>query len=55
MEISPFTIKCEYIKGIKHTSAHTVSRLNVMDPGNNQEPEPPGHEFGYCVFEHLQK
>ena len=53
IEISPFRITFEYIKGIKNTLMDTMSRLIEIDPQVQQEPEPEGCEFGYYVFDNL--
>ena len=53
IEISPFRITFECIKGIKNTLADTMSRLIEIDPQIQQEPEPEGYEFGYYVFDSL--
>ena len=53
IEISPFQITFEYIKGIKNTIADTMSRLIEIDPQVQQEPEPEGYEYGYYVFDSL--
>ena len=47
-------IRFEYIKGIKNTLADTMSRLIEITPEIEQEPEPPGQEFGYDIFETLE-
>ena len=47
-------IQFEYIKGIKNTLADTMSRLIEITPEIQQEPEPPGQEFGYDIFETLE-
>ena len=47
-------IQFEYIKGIKNTLAYTMSRLIEITPEIEQEPEPPGQEFGYDIFETLE-
>ena len=47
-------IKFEYIKGIKNTLADTMSRLIKITPEIIPDPEPPGQEFGYDIFEELQ-
>ena len=52
IEISPFHITFEYIKGIKNTLANTMSRLIDIDP-QIQESEPEGYEFGYYTFDTL--
>ena len=53
IEISPFQITFEYIKGIKNTLADTMSRLIEIDPQTQQESEPEGYEFGYYSFNSL--
>ena len=53
IEISPFCITFEYIKGIKNTLADTMSRLIVIDPLIQQDSEPEGYEFGYYTFDTL--
>ena len=53
IEISPFRITFEYIKGIKNTLADTMSRLINIDPTVKPESEPEGYEFGYYVFDPL--
>ena len=53
IEISPFWITFEYIKGIKNTLADTMSRLISIDPQIQQNPEPEGYEFGYYTFDTL--
>ena len=53
IEISPFRITFEYIKGIKNTLADTMSHLIEIDPQIQSEPEPEGYEFGYYIFDQL--
>ena len=53
IEISPFHITFEYIKGIKNTLANTMSRLIDIDPQIQQDSEPEGYEFGYYTFNTL--
>ena len=53
IEISPFRITFEYIKGIKNTLADTMSRLIEIDPQIQQDSEPEGYEFGYYTFDTL--
>ena len=53
IEISPFRITFEYMKGIKNTLADTMSRLIEIDPQIQQEPEPEGYKFGYYTFDNL--
>ena len=54
IEISPYRIQFEYIKGIKNTLADTMSRLIKITPEIELEPEPMEQEYGYEVFEELQ-
>ena len=53
VEISPYRIKFEYIKGIKNTLADTMSRLIQIDPEARLQPEQEGYEFGYHAFEDM--
>ena len=53
IEISPFCITFEYIKGIKNTLADTMSRLIDIDLQVQPESEPEGYEFGYYTFDTL--
>ena len=53
IEISPFHITFEYIKGIKNTLADTMSRLINIDPQVQQDSEPEGYEFCYYTFDTL--
>ena len=53
VEISPFRITFEYIKGIKNALADTMSRLIEIDPSVEQIPEEDGHEYGYYAFDIL--
>ena len=53
IEISPFHITFEYIKGIKNTLANTMSRLIDVDLQVQPESEPEGYEFGYYTFDTL--
>ena len=53
IEISPFHITFEYIKGIKNTLADTMSRLINIDPQGQQDSEPEGYEFDYYMFDTL--
>ena len=53
IEISPFCITFEYIKGIKNMLADTMSRLIEIDPTAQQDLEPEGYEFGYYAFDSL--
>ena len=53
IEISPFCITFEYIKGIKNTLADTMSQLININPQIQQDSEPEGYEFGYYTFDTL--
>ena len=53
VEISPYKIKFEYIKGIKSTLADTISHLIKIIPDTKPPPEPEGYKFGYYAFEEL--
>ena len=53
VEISPFRITFEYIKGIKNTLADTMSRLISIDPKRELPPEDQGCEYGYYLFDPL--
>ena len=53
IEISPFLITFEYIKGIKNTLANTMSRLIDIDLQVQPESEAEGYEFGYYTFDTL--
>ena len=54
VEISPFKIIFEYIKGIKNTLADTMSRLIALDPNNQLVDEPEGFEYGYYAFNNIE-
>ena len=54
VEISPYKIQFEYIKGIKNTLADTMSRLIQIDPEAKLCPEQEGYEFGYHAFEDME-
>ena len=53
VEISPFHITFEYIKGIKNTLADTMSRLINIYPDTRLLPEDQGCEYGYYLFDPL--
>ena len=53
IEISPFQITFEYIKGIKNTLADMMSRLISFDPGTELPPEDQGCEYSYYLFDPL--
>ena len=54
VEISPYRIQFEYIKGIKNTLADTMSRLIQIDPEAKLQPEQEGYEFGYHAFDDME-
>ena len=45
VEISPYEIKFEYIKGIKNMLADTMSCLIKIVSDTKPPPEPEGYEF----------
>ena len=53
VEISPFKITFEYIKGIKNTLADTMSRLIAWDPDNQLVADLEGFEYGYYAFDSI--
>ena len=53
IEILPFKITFEYIKGIKNSLADTMSRQIEIDPEIQPKPEPEGYEFRYYTFDEL--
>ena len=53
VEISPFKITFEYIKGIKNTLADTMSRLIALDPDNQLVDEPESFEYDYYAFDNI--
>ena len=53
IEISPFKINFEYMKGIKNPLVDTMSHLVAIDPSIQNENEPYGCEFCYYVFDVL--
>ena len=53
VEIIPFKITFEYIKGIKNTLGDTMSRLIALDPDNQLVDEPEGFEYGYYAFDNI--
>ena len=53
VEISPFKITFEYIKGIKNTLADTMSRLIALDLDNQLVDKPEGFEYGYYAFDNI--
>ena len=52
IEISPFHITFEYIKGIKNSLSDTMSRFININP-QIQDSEPEAYEFGYYTFDTL--
>ena len=53
IEILPFRITFEYIKGTKNTLADTMNQLINIDPQVKQDSEPEGYKFGYYTFDAL--
>ena len=53
VEISPFCITFECIKGIKNTLADTMIHLINIDPNTELLPEEQGCEYGYYLFDTL--
>ena len=53
VEISPFCITFEYIKGIENTLADTMGQLININPQLQQDSEPEGYEFSYYTFDTL--
>ena len=53
VEISPFKITFEDIKGIKNTLADTMSRLIALDLDNQLVDEPEGFDYGYYAFDNI--
>ena len=49
---SRYTLKFQYIKGIKNTLADTMSRLVQLDPDIMLPPEPEGYQFGKPLESH---
>ena len=54
VEISPYRIQFEYIKGIKNTLADIMSRLIQIDPEARLQPKKEGYEFGYHAFKDME-
>ena len=46
---SKYTLKFEYVKGIKNTLADTMSRQVNLDPDIRLNKEPEGYQFGKKV------
>ena len=53
VEIFPFKITFEYIKGIKNTLVDAMTMLIDIGSDVKLEPEPKGHEYGYYIFKQL--
>ena len=53
VEISPFKITFEYIKGIKNNLADTMSRLIALNPDKELVDETEGFEYGYYDFDNI--
>ena len=54
VEIPPYKIQFEYIKGINNTLADTMSRLIQTGPEAKHCPEQDGYEFRYYAFEDME-
>ena len=54
VELESYNIKFSHIAGVKNRLADALSRLIEMDPESKLEPEPPGYEFGYSLFDTLE-
>ena len=54
VEIFPYRIKFECIKGIKNALADTMSRLIQIDHEAKLQPEQEGYDFGYHAFEDIE-
>ena len=53
VELETYSLKFEYIQGIKNTLADTLSRLININPDVELPEEKPGQEFGYSFLEDL--
>ena len=53
MELEPFNIQFEHIKGQNNILTGTLSHLIDIDLDTQLTPEGNGYEFGYLVFEEL--
>ena len=53
VEILPFKITFEYIKGIKNTLTNTMSWLVLIDPDMQLTAEPEGFKYGYYAFDNI--
>ena len=54
VEIFPFKITFEYIKGIRNTQIlDAMSRLIALDPANQMVDKPEGFEYGYYAFDNI--
>ena len=51
---SKYTLKFEYVKGIKNTLADTMSRLVTLDPDIMLVKEPEGYQFGKQIEPHKE-
>ena len=51
---SKYTLKFEYVKGIKNTLADTMSRLVTLDPDIMLVIEPEGYQFGKQIESHKE-
>ena len=46
LDITHYNLQFEYVKGIKNTLVHTISRLVLLDPAIKEELEMEGYQFG---------
>ena len=53
VELETYSLKFEYIQGIKNTLADTLSQLININPDVELPEEKPGQEFGYNFLEDL--
>ena len=53
VELETYSLKFEYIQGIKNTLADTLTRLIDINPDVKLPEEKPGQEFGYHFLEDL--
>ena len=51
VELETYSLKFEYIQGIKNTLADTLSQLIDINPDVELPEEKPGQEFGYNFLE----
>ena len=53
VELETYSLKFEYIQGIKNTLADTLSQLIIINPDVELPEEKPGQEFGYNFLKDL--